>query len=374
LSWVCKYFNRSRTSIKRWLHKAKNTGLIQEFEIGSIHKDSYIYVKYSSVKKLNELTLGNFAKATIPVDDIQDITLLKLRAYEIAISAQQARATFAISRNKDKKTFIPYPEEKPKSGKGNKRRSKRAKGCDLISHKGDNLFINKSYEAVGASQITLSLNLDKSRLTIMKWAGLIPHYHIFQGIPEEDRRLGYRVTYKAPKKRPRFYLRRANYYITTLYAKRDKRAYGASPIQYTPLEPKKEKPLSPKQRAKELLSSINPKTKLSTIPKEDTVRQKLNSLSAYKLKDLASALLIRFSGREKDDPQLLRALERIQVMSIKDLIHSTEQTILVLREDPIKKEEVFMMIKRRQGNKTALAPIQKIDSYVYRDIGAPGLD
>ena len=185
-----QFFSISERGLKRWAQQAQSFGLIQNFEIGSINGDKYIYIKYSSIKKVSELTEGNFAKAIVPIHVLKDLNGLKRFAIELAVAAQQERVSRAIQhKNKNKKVFVPQLPAKPK-GKNGKRRSKTADGCEFINHETNTIFVRQSYEPVSCAQETLAINLDISLSSVKKYLSNLESVTLFTRVYSSDERAG----------------------------------------------------------------------------------------------------------------------------------------------------------------------------------------
>lgn len=208
MSLLTSFFNISRRSIIRRLHKGVKKGYYFFFEV---HHD-LVFVKYKSYHSLRKLQ-SNFASGFIPVSSLSSVSEFKRVLYGLAIQRQQAACEKAIHHKESSSKRIMNPFFYLNSYS--------AKGCDF--RKDDKLFMKSFINCIGASQISLAQYLHKSRQTLVKWCSHFPSLKIWkrlpslQDFPSPDIYEVYKVD-KLGRKRRVHYKRMPNYYFVDFEA------------------------------------------------------------------------------------------------------------------------------------------------------------
>ena len=280
---LMQFFNKKRRTIYGWCKQAVKIGFLHRFEIV---KDS-VFVQYVAKKIVMARTEGAMATTTVTLEILKQVNSLKAKAYEAALIKQQNACRYKVGRNSTLQSFEP---------KKNHRSSLNVAGCDAVSLKGNkSYFVRTRRTAIGASQTTVSLKLNRSRQTVLKFAKTIPHVNMFQGVTETNRQGSYYTYTKVvmdkgyPVNKDKTYRRAPSYYFSDLKVKPEQSLEVNLKLDYYKTEVK----ITETVKQKEDITHIITSKELTSRTLEEKIYKYLN---VDKVRTLANAILLHFRG------------------------------------------------------------------------------
>lgn len=277
------FFIKKRRTIYGWCKQAIKIGFLHRFEI---IKDR-VFVQYVAKKLVMHKTEGAMATTIVTLETLKQVSSLKAKAYEAALIKQQDACRYKVSRNSTLHSFEPKKKH---------RSSLNVSGCDAVSLKGNkSYYVKTSCTAIGASQITVGLKLNRSRQTVLKFAKNILHVSIFQGVTETNRQGSYYTFTKVvmdkgfPINKEKTYRRAPSYYFSDLKVKPEQSLEVNLKLDYYKTEVK----ITETVKQKEEITHIITSKELTSRSLEEKIYKYLN---LDKVRTLANAILLHFRG------------------------------------------------------------------------------